>query len=142
MGLDVHAMLVVGLPTNKVLRVETINTCVIKYNEDTGKPYKKWNTVKIVTIFGRQFPVDENFNLDSALTTIHPDLKCFRYSSEKWEDLDCDRVIGFEVKEMGGRCEEQTRRIVSQSEIDDAREEFKLRVGLEPQLFLTMCYSY
>lgn len=142
MGLDVHAKLVVGLSTIHALKVETRNTIVKKFNEDTGQPYDKPVSSKVITILGREFPIDENFELDFALETIHPELKCFRYNSESYSDYDIDRIIGFEVETMGGRCENQTRRPVTTAQIDRYCEEFQTRFGQRPQVFLTMEYSY
>jgi hypothetical protein len=142
MGLDVHALLVVGLPTDQILKVETKRSAVKRFKEDTGEPYDKPVEEKFITILGREFPLDNEFFMEFALETIHPYLKCFYYDSDHCDDYDRDRVIGFEVKEMGGRYEERTRYLVTQTEIDNAKDEFKKRFGLEPQLFLTMNYSY
>jgi hypothetical protein len=93
-------------------------------------------------IFGRAFPYDKDFELHTALESIHPELMCFRYNSERYHDLDMDRIIGFEVKEMGGQVENNTRHPITQEEIDGAMMKFKSKFGKTAQMYLTMEYSY
>jgi hypothetical protein len=142
MGLDVHAKLVVGLSTIHALKVETRETTVKKFNENTGEPYAKPVSSKVITILGKEFPLNENFQLDFALETIHPELECFHYNSDNYSDYNIDRIIGFEVATMGGRCETSTRQVVTQGMIHHAIEEFRTKFGRDGMLFLTMEYSY
>lgn len=53
MGCNYKALLIVGIPAEKVIRTEYETTEVQKFDENTGTPYIKKNHRRFTTLFGK-----------------------------------------------------------------------------------------
>ena len=143
MGLEVHSRVVVGVPTNKIYRVEKVKGMVIRYNEITGEPYKtKVNENQHILIpFGKTISEDDFEGLDVFLEDIDDDLQHFYFDSGLHNNPDVG-LIGFQVCEMGGKCEKYMYYEIHQKQIETLKKKFKKLTGLKPNVYLTMFYSY
>lgn len=138
MGLDVYAKIVVGLPLDVVYsKGEIVRNQVKKFNENTGEPYFKDVFTKSFTLFGQKY-VNDNFCLENEIGKFDDGLEIHKYSC----DTAAQNIIGFEVYDMGGRCEDEYFKQIDQAKICDAKQKFFDTTGFDANVYLTMYYSY